>query len=153
LYELTRYQMTGWGTSLPAPKLRVAADESQGTRLGGYAEWRLRLGGHSQATVGFEEYEGEDNGALRVHVTAAPNERFQIGGFYYNRAIGSVGDAFELGSSLVAVETRVQIVGPMYATGGYGHLWQLRGDGEYQSIERWMLGVGVSGALTGADSG
>lgn len=149
LYEVDRYQMTGWGTSLPAPRLRVAADDSRGSTLGAYGEWTLAAGDHSQATLAFEEYTGPENGALRFHVQAAPNERFQIGGFFYNQGLGKDAGLFELESSLIAVESRVQIVGPMYATGGYGHLWELRGDGRYEPIDRWTLGVGVSGALAG----
>ncbi|MFB6350357.1 MAG: hypothetical protein ABEK29_01000, partial [Bradymonadaceae bacterium] len=60
LYEIDRYQLSGWGSLLPAPKLRIGAEtgRGQGLRHGGYVEATARLFEIVSVSGAFADHEG-----------------------------------------------------------------------------------------------
>jgi hypothetical protein len=144
LYEVDRFQFLGWGALLPQPKLRVAAESRPAPVMGGYGELTARIFDYVTVSGAYANHQGPANSMFRLSVQSAPIERFQLGLFYYKHSFDGFSEVFERDGALMVAETRVQLVGPLFAKASYQQLWQLRDDGQYDAIDRWNVGVGGS---------
>ena len=144
LYEVDRFQFLGWGALLPQPKLRVAADSRAGPVMGGYGELTARIFDYVTVSGAYANHEGPSNSMFRLSVESSPIDRFQLGLFYYKHSLEDFGEVFDRDGALMVAESRVQLVGPLFAKLAYQQLWQLSDDGRYDSIDRWSVGVGGS---------
>ena len=144
LYEIDRFQFTGWGTLLPEPKLRVAADPRDRVLHGGYGELTAQVLEIVSVTGAYADHMGPANSWARLSAHVSAFERFQLGLFYFKRGVEDFGNLFEREGAFVVGEGRFGVYGPLYLKAAYSRLWQLRDDGTYKPIDRWNLGVGAS---------
>ena len=144
LYEIHRYQFPGWGQLLPAPKLQVAADAGRGRLLGGYGELTGTFFERVTVSGGYANYQGPDNGSLRLRLQMTPIERLQVGFFYVKQHFETVDALFDRRGTLLIGEGRLGIAGPVYLKGAYSLLWHLRDNGSYAPVRRWNVGAGAS---------
>lgn len=147
LYEIDRYQFPGWGLNLPQPKLQVAAEPRSRRRSGGYGELEAELKGWFDASVGYAEYQGPENGSVRFAAHVAPADRFRLGLFFYEHSLDDFDELFDGRESFIVAESRVGIVGPLYGKAAFSRLWRLNDDGSYGVVDRWNLGLGASISL------
>lgn len=147
LYEIDRYQFPGWGLNLPQPKLQVAAEPRGSRRSGIYGELEAGLKGWFDASVAFAEYQGPENGAARFAAHIAPADRFRLGLFFYEHSLDGLEELFDGSESFIVAESRIGIIGPLYAKAAFSRLWRLSDDGNYGVIDRWNLGLGASVSL------
>jgi hypothetical protein len=147
LYEIDRSQTLGWGVSLPAPKLRIAASQPDESRHGAYARMTVALADWFQASAAYADAEGADNAWLSGRLSFQAPGGIHLAGLYFHQLFDSVIDLAEADSTLILVQSHIPIWGPLFAEGRYDRQWHLSEDGVYEPIVGWNLGVGVSFAL------
>jgi hypothetical protein len=147
LYEIDRYQLSGWGALLPEPKLKIAAGLDDGPRHGIYGELEANVGDMVTMSGAMAQHEGTANGWARLGLQASILDRGRIGAFYYRHGFDAVSNMFDSDGAFFVAESRVTIWGPLYAKGAYSRLWKLYDDGLYEPVDRWSIGTGVSFSL------
>ncbi|MEZ4458402.1 MAG: hypothetical protein R3E66_01480 [bacterium] len=144
LYEIDRYQYDGWGTTIPAPKLRVAASQTRGTVWGGYGDLQASFFGLVVVTGAYSDAQGPDNATLRLRAQLAQVGPVSLAAMYYKQNFDGLAEAFELDGALGVAEARVFVFGPVYVRGQYSRLWRLADDGTYENIDDWNVGGGAA---------
>lgn len=144
LYEVERYQFSGWGSPLPAPKLRVAANRDQGSVLGLYGDLGFTFFDFIRVWGSYADYEGPDNGSLRLRLDLSRVGPVQLGAFYAKDGMDSPLDITDLDQALLVAEARYYVFGPAYVRADYTRTWRLVDDGSYDSIDTWNVGGGVA---------
>lgn len=147
LYEVDRYQLSGWGALLPEPKLKVAAGLDGGPRHGVYGELEANLDDIVTVSGAMAQHEGESNGWARLGLQASILERARLGAFYYRHGFDTVSDLFDSEGAFFVAESRVTVWGPLYAKGAYSRMWKLHDNGDYEPISHWSVGTGVNFSL------
>lgn len=147
LYQVDRFRYSGWGLSLPAPKVRAAASIPARTRRGGAGSLSVDVEGITSVEVSYADHGPGDNEQLRLRAVATPHERVQLGAFYFNQNFGGLSDALSLDGALLASEARVDVYAPLYVFGGYGRSWQLDASDGYVTVDDWEVGIGASWRL------
>ena len=149
LYEIDRYQLSGWGAFLPEPKLRIGADTGRGAgiRHGAFGEVTARIFEMVSISGAVADHEGPSNGWARIALQANVLDRVGLGAFYYGHGFDNFSEVFDRERALLVAESRVRVWKSLYVKGAYSRLWQLHDDGLYEPIDRWNVGVGASFAL------
>lgn len=149
LYEIDRYQLSGWGSLLPAPKLQIGADTGRGggLRHGGYAEATARLFDMVSVSGAVADHQGPSNGWARLALQANIFDRVGLGAFFYGHGFDTIDEVFDRDNAFFVVESRVRVWKPLYVKGAYSRMWQLHDDGFYEPINRWQIGAGASFSL------
>ena len=147
LYEIDRSQTMGWGVSLPAPKLRVAASQPDKSRHGAYGRLTIHLKDWFQASTAYADAQGAKNSWLSGRLSFQAPGGIHLAGLYFHQFFDSLVDLAQAESTLILVQSHVPIWGPLFAEGRYDRQWQLSEDGLYEPVVSWNLGVGVSFTL------
>ncbi len=147
LYEIDRFQFAGWGQELPAPKVRVAASLDGQPAHGVYGSLTANVDELFSLTAAYADHEGPANQMVRLHASAQPIDRLQMGLFYYKHSFEGLSEAFDFDGALAVGEARLGLYGPLFALGSYGRMWRIQEDGAYGSIDDWNLGLGVAMGL------
>ncbi|MFW5966620.1 MAG: hypothetical protein ACOCV2_03830 [Persicimonas sp.] len=144
LYAIDRFQYTGWGAQLPAPKVRVAASLDKEAAHGFAASLTARHEQMFRVTAGYADHQGPDNATAHLRASGNPIEEVELGAYYYKQNMGGISDFFDPQGSLAVGEMRAQIYGPVSIHGTYGRLWRVNEQGEYRTVDDWSVGVGAS---------
>lgn len=144
LYEIDRYQYDGWGTNIPAPKLRVAASQTRGAVWGGYGDLQADILGLVLVSGAYADAEGPDNAMLRLRAQLVQVGPVSLAAMYFKQNFDGVADAFDLDGALGVAEARVFVFGPLYVRGEYSRLWRLADDGTYDTVNQWNVGGGAA---------
>jgi len=144
IYDIERFQFSGWGATLPAPKLRVAASRDDGSVVGLYGDLAFQFFGLATVFGSYADYQGPDNGSIRLRLDLSRIGPVQLGVFYAKDAFDTLAEAFDLDGALLVGEARYYIAGPFFLRADYARTWRLSDDGTYDSINTWNVGGGVA---------
>jgi hypothetical protein len=144
LYEIERYQFTGWGADVAAPKLRIAANRTGGSVVGMYGDLSANILGVATVFGSYADYQGPDNGSIRLRLDLARVGPVKLGAFWAKDGFDSFSEMIDLDGSLLVGEARYYVVGPAYVRADYARTWRLIDDGTYESIDTWNIGGGVA---------
>ena len=151
LYQVERYQTQGLGASLPAPKLRVVANDLA-PRQDLYIDSSILLELPTLESSLLVSYlharETPDADQLTLIATTKPvDELVTLTLFYHQNLFEDFSRSISLTRSLVGSELRVAPWGPLYVVGRYDRLFRLRDDGRWSSLQNWNVGIGAQWAF------
>lgn len=144
IYTIDRYQFSGWGTPVPAPKLRVAASQNGGSKVGYYSELSADILKIVQLTGAWSDYQGPDNSTLWLRANLRSIGPVTLGAYYYKHSFDGLDEAFDLDGALAVGEAQVMVFGPVYLRAHYSRLWRLIDDGTYETVDDWSIGAGAA---------
>ncbi len=144
LYEIDRYQYNGWGTTIPAPKLRVAASQTRGAVWGAYGDLQASFFGLVVVSGAYADAEGPGNAMIRLRAQLAQVGPVSLAALYFKQNFDGPEEAFDLDGALGVGEARVFVFGPVYVGAEYSRLWRLADDGTYENIDQWNVGAGAA---------
>lgn len=144
LYEIDRYQYDGSGTTIPAPKLRVAASQTHDAVWGAYGDLRGSFFGLVVVSGAYADAEGPNNAMLRLRAELTQIGPVSLAAMYYKQNFDDLNEAFDLDGALGVGEARVFVLGPIYLRGQYSRLWRLSDDGSYENLDDWNIGAGAA---------
>ena len=150
LYEITRYQHPAYDEpGLAGPKLTAAVSFDSATRHGGFGQVQARFADLFTLSAAFSDATGPTGADLRLRASIDYEDRARFGAFYYQFVPGeqrlstTLADLVDLDGSLVVAESRIAIIGPVYAHGQLARQWQLRDNGRFENVHLWNAGLGA----------
>ncbi|MGM0557299.1 MAG: hypothetical protein ACQEVA_13025 [Myxococcota bacterium] len=147
LYQVDRFNFSGWGLSLSAPKIRGVASIPSQRRRGAAGGLTVSVEDLFTTELSYADHGSGANERLRFRTVVRPHERVHLGAFYFKQNFGELRNAFGLDDALLATEARVDVYAPIYVFGAYGRTWQLLPSDGYVTVDDWEAGVGASWRL------
>lgn len=147
IYEIERYQSLGWGAARPSTKLQLSQSSRQDTQQGTSLQAAATVFDLITLSGALSEYQGDNNTTLWARLSVAPTDIYAFSLFYYKSNAKDLSSIRTTGDSLVAAETRLGIVWPVYLFGQYNNLWFEQSQDNQAQLAQWRAGIGASFSL------
>lgn len=142
-YDIERY-VANPGGALPLTKLFAVSQGDTGRNgvffdlLAGFPNF-VYIGGE------FIDYDGGQNdGQLRLSLEVPALEFVRFSAFYYRINIGGLSDMFALDDRSSILGQVAVPIGVFSLVGRWWRVWRGTGEGGYESVDDWSVGVGIN---------
>ncbi len=145
LYEIER------STYLPidndparSPKLKWLQFEAEALRHGYYAELGFNFGNKVFLSAGWEDLTGANNNAAWAQLRLPALSIVQVGAHFANTRFEGASGLFDLDNAFAAAEIRFMVQPWLFVEGQLRRRWQLDDAGQYEPVDDYAFGAGVS---------
>lgn len=143
LYEIEREAYFGFAGQ-GQPKLVVLEGLRRGGSVGALGEARFEVVDTVEVTAAFENYQGTDNASLWLRVALPRLGPVSAAAVYQNSGFDELTDALKLDTALLVFEGRYRINDYFYGVAQYNRLFRLQEEGNYETVNSWLLGAGAA---------
>jgi hypothetical protein len=147
LYEVERFLFLPVPGDFPTqrrPKLQWLGLVEPDAVIGWYGEGTLGVLSTFYLTLGYEDYEGDDNSAFFARLSLPQVGPVTVGAYYVNQSFDGIGELFDLENALFVSEARFDISSPLYGIVQYSRRFSATSSGEYEPVDDFAVGLGLS---------
>ncbi len=153
LYEVDRFQLSGWGLGLPAPRRRVAASIDLDGVQSSRADLSLNvlpIGLLARAAyTRISQASDADSFTAALTLSPPPLPALQLAAFYHHQSFEGLDRAISWrDETLLSAEARLDLAPWLYLSGRLDRQFSLDDSGLFSPITTWSAGLGTSWTLS-----